>query len=240
MIFQQGPHSFSLLLRGHLPPLLLILQKIITYVSDHLTLVVHKCPKCGGQVKLEEQWKEGFCVYCGLKVKNSLVWIRLLSTDRIDTDSDVEKTMNDIVEELNHEKITEASDIQRIKESMQTRFMRYGDKFRDCRAKYANDTNEFCHRVGSIPYEATKNTWEELKESISKVENGCAICMAYNEFTDAYLSSIDKLSSVLKMKWESSSILKRRNAPNVDKKELIMMRNKLYVAEAWLRLYSKN
>lgn len=205
-----------------------------------MTLVVHKCPKCGGQVKLEEQWKEGFCVYCGSKVKNNLIWIRSFNFDNACADRDVEETLHCIVEELNTKDIKEASDIQRIKESMQVRFTRYGDNFRNSKAKYANDANDFFQRVGCIPYEATKNTWDELKDAVSSVEDGCAICMAYNDFTDAYLSSVEKLSSVLKMKWESSYIWKRKNALKVDKRELIKMRKRIYAAQAWLRLYSKS
>lgn len=162
-------------------------------------------------------------------------------TERTDAHADVyvEKTMNEIVEILVTENIKEASDIEHVKISMQMHFTKYADKFRTSKAKYANEIREFCHHVGYIPYEATKNTWEDLKETLSMLEDGCAICMVYDEFVDTYLSSVEKLSSILKMNWKNASRI-GKNSLNVSKKELIDMRNRLSATGAWLRLYHKN
>lgn len=202
-----------------------------------MALVVLRCPRCRGQVKLEEHWDEGFCVFCGTKVGNDIIGIEASEygppaiVDRI-----VDATINEIVGKLADEDISEASDIQRIKESMQARFTKYGDRFRDSKARYAKELGRFCREAWYMPFEATKRTWEDLRSAVEDLEFGCAVCMAYGDFTEAYMQSIDKLSDILRMKWKSSRL--NPNAPRIDREELTDMRNRMSVARSWLAFYN--
>jgi hypothetical protein len=199
-----------------------------------MTVIVTKCPKCGGQIKLREQWEEGFCIYCGSKVKNDLAVIKYDDSHCETNDDTVDTLLNRLCEKLSAENIRGCLDIQRVKTSVQSHFTDYGNRIRRSKNKYAKKMNDYCHRVGTLTYETTKNNWEELKDAVSEMNEGCALCMAYDEFSDAFLKSVEKLSSVLSLKWETSRF-KRRNAPNVDMKELSEMRSRTDAVKAWLK-----
>ncbi len=193
-----------------------------------------KCDRCGGQVKIEEHWEEGFCVFCGTKVRNDIISIDPSEYGACaDADPSVDETLRAIAVQLNSEQVGDVSEMQRFNESMKARFTKYGDSLRSSKARYAGDIERFCHNVWRLPYEATRRTWDDLREAVEDLELGCAICLAYDDFTEAYMQGIDKLSDLLRMKWRPSRL--NPQAPRIDRQELDELRGRTHTARSWLR-----
>ena len=47
-----------------------LLYKPVLNASERMALIALKCPNCGGDVELDENMSQGFCVYCGTKLLN--------------------------------------------------------------------------------------------------------------------------------------------------------------------------
>lgn len=198
-----------------------------------MTLIVHRCPHCNGQVKLKEEWNEGFCVYCGFKVQNDLLRMNAIKAGTVEYDEEIEIAIVKMAEEIIRSDVTEGSHIQKIKNTVLTGCRLVTDRYRHSEGKFVGDLEHICRRIALIPYEASKKTWDEVRIAANDAVNGCAICMAYAELSDSYIACMEKMEDLLKLKWS-------RKIPGFDKGELIELKKKITAAKTWLKYYSES
>ncbi len=200
-----------------------------------MSIVSIKCPVCGGQVKIRDEWDEGYCIYCGHRIYNIISAPLRDLPSGIDASAPVKAdgVFVKISDALSDIYLLQRTGIKKAKLDMLSEVDIGSADDEESKSKYSAQLRNICSSIGALPYEMTLKAWSEMKRAASGIYDGCAICTMYPEFTDTFMVSVDKMHDLTKMKWRSA--FRKFGMYRTSMMEILTIRNKTLIAKRWLK-----
>lgn len=188
-------------------------------------------------MKIEDDWEEGFCMYCSSKVPNVFAAARktLPAVPKETGPSPADRIFAKICDALSDAFIKDSSDIEKIRMEILAETDMSGADNEISRIKYAKELIDISRMIEVIPYEMTHKVWTCIKVAGAAVYRGCAVCMMYRDYAGAFLVSVEKLSDLEKMKWDS--VFRKPTLYGIRKADVEEVRKRTSRAERWLKSY---